>query len=108
MESLQVGDMFYIFGHQERVLSCNEADEIYFVDTSNTVLHEQLLILCGNMKEKNSFYLTFKYKKGFLGTNEEGKLINGLPFYNRGTFTIESFQQALGQQFTVRTEAVSN
>jgi hypothetical protein len=102
MDQIQLGNLFWIFDNNGHVLSCNEQGLIVFVDPSSTNVDDQLLLFCGHTSTPDIFYLTFKYKAGFLNTNDQGKLINGSPFFERGVFTFTSFNQALGQPFTVK------
>ncbi|KAJ2964113.1 hypothetical protein NQZ79_g943 [Umbelopsis isabellina] len=102
MDGLNFGDLFWIHDESGNVLTSNAQDEIVFADTSSLELDEQLLMYCGHASKPAIFYLSFKYKRGFLAFNDQGKLINGVPFYERETFTLESLSQALGKPFTTK------
>lgn len=102
MDGLNFGDLFWIYDGSGKVLTSNFHDEIVFADVSSLELDQQLLMYCGHTSKPAMFYLSFKYKRGFLAFNEQEKLINGVPFFERKTFTLESFSQALGKPFTTK------
>ncbi|KAG2181296.1 hypothetical protein INT43_008879 [Umbelopsis isabellina] len=102
MDGLNFGDLFWIYDSSGKVLTSNAQDEIVFADTSSLELDQQLLMYCGHASKPASFYLSFKYKRGFLAFSEQEKLINGVPFYERKTFTLESLSQALEKPFTTK------
>ncbi|GAB5589800.1 hypothetical protein Unana1_04700 [Umbelopsis nana] len=101
MDQLQFGDLFWIYNSDGHVLSCNDQNYLVFIDPATTNVDDQLLLYCGHKSKPYVFYLTFKYKAGFLSIDDQEKLFNGVPFFDRGVFTLESFGQALGQPYTV-------
>ncbi|KAM3584319.1 hypothetical protein VKS41_003141 [Umbelopsis sp. WA50703] len=102
MDGLNFGDLFWIYDASGNLLTSNTQDEIVFVNPSSLEVDQQLLMYCGHPSKPDMFYLSFKYKRGFLAFSEQGELINGVPFYERRTFSIESFSQALGKPFTTK------
>jgi hypothetical protein len=102
MDKIELGDLFWIYSNNGHILSCDSTGPVVFADPSTVTVNEQLLMYCGHPKKPETFYLSFKYKPGFLVVSEEGKLINGVPHYERTVFNAAEFLSVLGQPIIVK------
>jgi hypothetical protein len=56
---------------------------------------KQKILVCGNEKFDDKFYLTFKYSKGFL--KYDGNVLeSGAPWTEKTVFTTDLFKNAIG------------
>jgi hypothetical protein len=94
-KSVKYGDIISIITRDNKFITVEEDEiTIAFKDYENDGLKQKILV-CGNGKLNNEFYLTFKYSKGFLNY-DNNILKSGLPWTKRTVFNIELLKKAIG------------
>jgi hypothetical protein len=92
---VKYGDIICISTRNNKFVTVEEDGiTITFKDYENDGLKQKILV-CGNDKLDNEFYLTFKYSKGFLNY-DNNVLKSGIPWTERTVFNIYLLKKAIG------------
>lgn len=93
-KSVEYGDIINIITKDNKFITVEE-DGITIVlkEYINNGLKQKILV-CGNERLNNKFYLTFKYSKGFLKYDND-VLESGVPWTERTIFDIELLKKAI-------------
>lgn len=92
---VQYGDIVYILRGDGKYVTVEENETtVSFQDHTNNGQKQKILV-CGNDKLADQFYLTFKYGKGFL-KYDNTVLGSGVPWTERSLFSLDLLKQAIG------------
>lgn len=92
---VEYGDIVYILSSDGKYVTVEEDETtISLQDYTNNGTKQKILV-CGNDKLGDKFYLTFKYSKGFLSyENKVHK--SGVPWTERSLYTLDLLKEAVG------------
>lgn len=91
---VEYGDVINIITKNNTFITVeNDGATITFNEYMNNGLKQKILV-CGNDKLDDKFYLTFKYSKGFL-KYDNNILSSGVPWPERTVFSIEMLKKAI-------------
>lgn len=93
-EDIQYGDIIIIGLDKNKYISVeDDGTTINPKEYINNGINQKILV-CGNNKFNKTFYLTFKYNKGFI--NYDGETFkSGVPWTERTIFDIELLKKAI-------------
>jgi hypothetical protein len=92
---VKYGDIICISTRDNKLVTVEEDGiTITLKEYENNGLNQKILV-CGNDKLNNKFYLTFKYSKGFLNY-DNNVLKSGVPWTERTVFNIDLLKKAIG------------
>lgn len=92
---VEYGDIICISTIDNKFITVEEDGiTITFKDYENNGFKQKILV-CGNDKLDNKFYLTFKYSRGFLNY-DNNNLKSGVPWTERTVFNVDLLKKAIG------------
>jgi hypothetical protein len=94
-KSVEYGDIINIVTKDNNFITVEEdGTTITLKGYINNGLKQKILV-CGNKKLNNKFYLTFKYSRGFF-KYDDNIFESGVPWTEKTIFSIELLKKAIG------------